>query len=422
MSDSNSSFAFKMLIFAMVVMFTLPVMITNFVPQVNNTIDEEELLQDYYSFTGSSQGHTAEAVWVLTGIYTPYMGENYGYTDDGWLYGSRVQTNSPTQYRDSPYAFTVYRDESGYYRYYWDSADYDADKGTGYKGTYRPATEEDVENNDKLHKGDPVKQDTIGDQYTRVVFDSAQKSNIFFTSAGKHNSSGGAFDSTVGDDKFYYEFTGYRYAFQPLSNIWAVDGDGNRIQVVATTTSLSLIWYQYYTQSGISGQLVLTGSDSGVAYINGDQIVKKFNSTTNTARFPMTFNGGVQMFVTIKLDPHYLSQGVTVKDCYDFGYWSIMVTSLSTDTNAYTGTDFSLDIEKIFTTIIDLMTFNYTKYGMSDMMGAICSFIIIIPLYAGLIALALSSWEALIITGIFLVIQSLATVVTNWGGWFGGLF
>ena len=420
--ESDSSFAFKMLIFAIVIMMAMPIMINNFVPSKAIDIDEDQLLEDYYSFTGASRGHTKEAVWVLTGIYTPYEGGNYGYTDDGWLYGSRIPTSSPTQYRDSPYGFTVYRDDNGIYRYYWDSADYDADKGTGHKGTYRPATAEDVEENDKLNIGDPVKQKELGDMYTYVVFDSNQKSNIFFTSAGKHNASGDKFDATVGDKQFYYEYTGYRYAFQPTSDSWTSDGDGNKIQITATTTSLSLIWYEYYTQSGISGQLVLTGSDSGVAYINGDQIVKAFDSTTNTARFLMTFNGGVQMGIYVKLDPYYLSQGYTVKQCYDYGYWSIMVTSLSTDSKAYTGTDFSLNIFDIFTTLIKLMTFNYTDFAMSDMMGAICSFVIVIPLYAGLIALALGSWQAMIITGILAVIETVATLISNWGGWFGGLF
>ena len=408
-----------MLIFAMVIMVATPIMITNFVPSQAIDIDQDALLDDYYEFTGTAKGHTKEAVWVLTGIYTPYQGANYGYTDDGWLYGSRVQENTPEQYDGSPQSFKVYRDDNGLYRYYWDTADYDKYAGTGHKGSYRPATEEDHEKNDKIEVGDPIPQDTLGDLYTHVVFDRSQMSNIFFSPQAKYGENGELYDNTVGSKHFYYEYTGYRYAFQPVSDSWTSDGDGNKIHITATTTSLSLIWYQYYTQTGISGQLVLSGNDSGVAFINGDQIVRAFDSTTNTARFAMTFNGGVEMGIYVKISPYATTTlGMTVKEAYDMGYWSIMVTSLSTDPNAYVGTDFNLDINKIFMTLVDLMTFNYAKYNMSDMMGMICSFVVVIPLYAGLIALALSHWEALIITGIFLVIQTMATLMSNFGSWF----
>lgn len=423
MASSDSEYTYTMLIFAMVLMIVMPIMINNLVPSQAIDVDQDALLDDYYEFTGSSQGHTKEAVWVLTGIYTPYAGGNYGYTDDGWLYGSRVQYNTPEQYENSPQSFKVYRDDNGLYRYYYDTADYDKDKGTGHKGSFRIATEEDHQNNSNIAVGSDIKQSTLGDLYTHVVFDRSQMSNIFFSPQAKYGENGKLYDNSIGGDHFYYEYTGYRYAFQPTSDSWTSDGDGNKIQITATTTSLSLIWYQYYTQTGISGQLVLSGSDSGVAYINGDQIVRAFDSTTNTARFAMTFNGGVEMGIYVKIDPYAtMTLQKTVKEAYDEGYWSIMVTSLSTDPNAYVGTDFSLDINKIFMTLVDIMTFNYSKFNMSDMMGAICSFVIIIPLYAGLISLALAHWEAMIFTAIFLAIQTIATLVSNWGGWFGGLF
>ena len=96
-----------------------------------------------------------------------------------------------------------------------------------------------------------------------------------------------------------------------------------------------------------------------------------------------------------------------------------MVTSMTTDALAYAGTDYTLNIFNVFETLIDLMTFNYTSYGMSDTMGLVCSFIIVIPLYAGLISLAISSYPVLIFTGILAVLESVAAVVRNWTGIFG---
>lgn len=34
----------------------------------------------------------------MTGCYTPYQGTNYGYTPDGWLYGTKITDITPEQY------------------------------------------------------------------------------------------------------------------------------------------------------------------------------------------------------------------------------------------------------------------------------------------------------------------------------------
>lgn len=394
----NSEFAYKMLIFAMVIMVSLPMMITVFIPTMEQQ-NADSVLEDYYDFTGASRSQTKEAVWVLRGIYTPYEGDKYNYTEDGWLYGARVSGYAPSQYQGTQFGFEVYLSEDGYYRYLYDSADYDPDKGTGHKGMFQNKDAEEAQGS--------------GDIYTSVVFDSNEKSDIFFTKDSKYNSDGSPYNKDI-DVPFYYSFSGWRYSFSPLSDSTTLDADGNPIKIIATSSSLSLIWYYYYTAyGGIAGQLVLSGSDEGVSYLSGDQIVRAFDSTTSTARFNMTFNGGVQMGIYIRIDPYYLTQGYTVKDCYDAGLWSIMVTSLSTDSDAYTGTDYSLNIWSIFETLIDLMTFNYADYGMSTFMGIICSMIVVIPLYAGLISLAIDSYPVLILTGILAVFQTIASVLGN---------
>ena len=320
------------------------------------------------------------------------------------MFGSRITYNAPTQFQDTPFAFSIQRNAQGIYEYAANSADYQI----------APSNTDQNQAGDSLGTGHAK-----GDLYTNVVLDIAQKSDIFFSQQAKQFFNGNDLDPQDNSGHFFYDFTGYRYAFQPVSDSWTVDADGNKVQVTATTTSLSLIWYSYYTADGIAGQLVLSGNDSGVGYLTGDQIVRAFDSTTNTARFAMTFNGGVEMGIYVKINSWYLSQGYTVKQCYDAGWWSIMVTSMTTDALAYAGTDYTLNIFNVFETLIDLMTFNYTSYGMSDTMGLICSFIIVIPLYAGLISLAISSYPVLIFTGILAVIESVAAVVRNWTGIFG---
>jgi len=188
-----------------------------------------------------------------------------------------------------------------------------------------------------------------------------------------------------------------------------VDNDGNRIPVTANTTSLSLIWYEYYGNSGISGQLILTGSDSGVAYLTAQQIIYAFNNTTSTAKFNMTFNN-VDMNVYIRINPYYLSQGLSIEECYNRGYWEIMVTSISTDVDAYNTTEFSFNIYNIFDTLIDLFTFDTADYGISGTMGTICSLVMVIPLYCALISIGITFYPALLIAGILAAIQGLASI------------
>lgn len=81
--------------------------------------------------------------------------------------------------------------------------------------------------------------------------DTDQKSQIFITSGNKHQ---------MDDGTFYYEFNGYRYSFSPLQD-YSYDQKTN---IQAKTSSCSLIWYQYTSDSGIAGQLVVSGTDKGV--------------------------------------------------------------------------------------------------------------------------------------------------------------
>ena len=403
----DTSFTFKMLIFAMAMMILLPMFINIYCPEANSGATEDEVLDGYYQMTGQ-KASTKVSVWPLTGIYLPYSGGTYGYTEDGWLYGSEIKTYTPAQYgTGTPENYVVYKDDTGVFRYYADSADYDPDLGTGHRGSYHIATTQSDPydaskpvSSTNYTVGDYVPYDEPGELYTAVNFDKDHMSSIFFMESSR---------TETDDGFFYYDYDGYRLAFQPISSYTAVDADGNAKPIIATTTSLSLIWYQYYTQSGVAGQLVLSGSSGGLAYLNAAQILQAFSHTTTTASFDMVFNG-ITMTVYIKIDPMYLSSGYTVEECYNAGWWSIMVTSLSADSSAYTGTDFSLNPAKMLDTVIDLFTFNYSDYSMSSWLGAILSLLISLPFYAALIAICLDHAYLWIAVGILGAIQALASL------------
>ncbi len=357
----SAQFTHGILIAAMVIAIMLPSMLT-IATSLNDTgIDDttEKVLGNYYQFTGSRP--VKEAVWALEGIYRPYQGgSSYGYTDDGWLYGSRVDSYRPSQYQGTNYAYTVNR-SNGLYYYGTDTINGDHESG---------------------------------ELYTSVAMDPTEKSDRFFTQNGK----------TQQDKWFYYDYTGYRYSFKPLANYNGVDADGKPIDVTSTDTSLSLIWYDYYGSQGISGQLILSGSDSGVAYLTADEIVSRFSTTTSTSKFDMFFNG-VQMNVYIRLNPVYLAQTGDIEACWNQGYWEIMVTSLSTDVDAYMNTDFSFNPMDIFMTMVKLLTFDTADFGISGWLAVVLSIAYAVPLYAALIALAMENEIVLILAGILAAIQ-----------------
>lgn len=375
----DSKFAYGMLMFALTMTLLLPMGLSMFAhTNVTADLNTEEQISGYYDFTGTNP--TREAIWSLTGIFTP-MGidrngeantEAYGYSDDGWLYGDSLPSYSPSQYSQSDAEYTVEKGTDGLFRYTEDVA-----------------------------MGDHKK----GELYNNVSFDVNKKSPIFFAPSLKQEQ----------DGHFYYTFGGYRYSFQPTSSYRTQTSDGDTIDVIPNTTSLSLIWYQYYTssQSGISGQLIISAQDFSVAYLNASQIIQAFNSTTSTAKFTLNFSG-VPINLYIRIDPVMLNNGLSIQQCYDRGYWSVMVTSLSTDSSAYMQSDNSLNPYAIFETMKDLLTFNYRDYGISDEMGVVCSLLIVVPFYAGLIAMCIGgATHMLIIAGILAAIQGIATLFSK---------
>lgn len=389
----SPDFTLRMITMGLVIALLLPMGMSVLAPMAYNGSNPDEVLEGYAEFTGQTAS-TKVSVWPLTGIYTPFTGGSYdpetgktttyGYTDDGWLYGSSVMAYTPSQYVGDDQMYTVYKADDGVFRYWSDSKDYDELNGTGHKGRV-------IENGRVTYPGD---------LYTNVNFDVRQQSDIFFIESSKQEDGAG---------HFFYDYSGYRMAFQPISNYTAQNADGKEIPVIATTTSLSLIWYSYYNQSGISGNLVISGSTSGVAYVNAATILGAFNSNTNTAKLNMVFNG-VNMGIYIKIDPMKTASGYTVQQCFDLGYWSIMVTSMSVESNAYLGTDSSMNIVKILETMFDLFTFNMDDYRVSPFIATLCSIIFVLPLYAALISLGLEHTPLLILVGILAAIQAMATL------------
>lgn len=386
LADIPMDFTFKAIIFATAIMFLLPTMINLFVEQTDVSATSElsdELLKGYQDFTGTSSTNVHEELWVMNGIYTPYgigidgngneyQTQSYFYTPDHWIHSGRVTNYRPIQYVNQPPDHSVYYDST--------------DK------CYRYSSASTIDGYSQ------------GDLYTSITMDSDHKSDVFFTSNSK---------TTIGDN-FMYDYTGWMYSFVPSNDYYVVDANGNSRQVIATSTSLNLIWYDVYGQaSGLSGNLVISGNDSGVAYLDANSIVQAFNSTNNISKFTMIFNG-VECYVYIKISAYYLSQGMNVEDCFNAGYWNVMITSKSTEITTYMSSEYSMNVSNIWDTMVDIFTFNLDSYNMSPMMKTVASITISLCLYAMLLTIGLSCWPVLILAGLVAVIQSFSIADVDW--------
>ena len=385
---SSESFIQGAMVFGFMVLLLMPMMISIFMyPNGSEDLDSyatqdtiDDLLSAYNNFTSNSS--LKEQPWALTGIYTPYLGGTYHYTSDGWLYGDLITNYSPSQYQLTSGKYTVVQGMNGIENNAIDGQGNRSNNYTGKVYTYQ------VENGKITQDGHKN-----GDAYAYVTMDVAQQSDIFFTDQLKQTQGEG----------FYYEYSGYRYCFQALQDGYTqyTDAKGNVgvTKLNATTSSLSLIWYNFVGQSGISGQLIISGSDKGVAYLTASDIIKAFNSNTNTARFEMQFNG-VPMIIYIRIDPSMTSSGMSIEECYQKGYWSLMVASLSTNPVDYYSSSYSLSPEKIWDTTISLLTFDMDSYDMSPTMRSLTSIVFCGVLLTMIIAIALANPKVLLIAAI----------------------
>ena len=349
----------------------------------------EELLGAYNDITGSSV--QTEQIWGLTGIYTPYGIDANGNPSnksltlkDGWVAGDRVVTYTPTQYNGATtidagkLGYTVNYDSAQKLYYY---VDHGEDLGDITDGT--------------------VSTPHTGTLYTDVTMDVTKKSDMFFTIGNKQQMENGT---------FFYQFTGYRYCFQALSDFYYTEST----PISHTDSSLSLIWYQYTSDSGISGQMVLAGSDSGVNYITAQQICTSFNSANYTSKFTMQFNG-IEMSIYIKLSAYAITHGYSVTDCYNNGYWSVLVTSPMASTSSGGGSNSSFDSfdpQRVFDIVIGLLSFHSEDYGLTGIAGTLAGTVFSLSLYTSLIAIGLTFWPVLLIAGIIAILQT--SLITDW--------
>lgn len=397
--SGDTQFTYKKIVGGLLIISLLPIVINLFVAPVN--VDEwqgeyESISQTYYEARGTPAGSGIE-LWTLSYIATPYTSTNYGYTDDGWLHGGLITDVSPTQYQGAAWSGETFKAAR-------------ADNGVWYY-TVAPSNNPNIvvattDDADHVHITD-YNGATV---YSAVVMDTAHTSDTFFT----------AQDSSRVDfnGHYYYGYSGWRYAFSPLHSYSATNGDGTVYDVKSNSSSLSLIYYQYNSIDGIAGQLSLSGSDNGLSYLSGADIVRAYEGINFTATFDMKFNS-IPMHIQIRLNPTAIASGMSVEDCWNGGYWSVMVYG-DKDVEDYVGglyggNNDDHSIENIFNVFVDLFSFRISDhYEIDGWVGTLASMTFSLAFYATLLAIGVSNpymWMIIAIVGLF---QTLLTVGTGW--------
>lgn len=389
----DNSWTFSWILIASIILFVSPIAMITFLPEKISGDDWEQEMasmeETYYNMTGQ-RSNSEMNLWTLKGVYTPYDGVNVGYTDDGWIYGTRIYNVNPEQYQASntvgvsTTSLGIRQANNGLW--YYTSA-------PSYRSDITVATWGGTDNRDVMNP-------ETATVCSMVVFDENHVSDTFFTTATKQ---------TQGSN-YYYAFTGYRYVYGPLSD-YHIDVGGKATKVDSTTTSLSLIWYKYTTYSGISGQLTISGSDTGLSYLTADDIVREFNSHNYSATFDMQFNG-VTMHLVIYMDPMYL-QTMNVTQAYNAGYWSVMVYSDAVAEDLVSQT-YDLSAENIVETVINIFTFNLAEqYDVDGWVGTLFSLFFSLVFYAVALVVCLEHAYLMIALGVVALIQVAVSAISG---------
>lgn len=262
-------------------------------------------------FTGESMLNMTP--WVLTGVYTPWMLE-YGLdghvTDDNWLYGEALTGKDEYPYigkvegikldpKNKSSRLIGVGDDT--YRYM---------EKTGLQWWANHTSLEDSLGTSKfapigwlVHEGIISLADVLGiDKY---VYDTRY----------------------VGT----WDYTGYRYVFDPVLPFQtsSTDEEGGGPRTSVKDGALSVVWYSYNGQEGLSGALDVYGGDVLLASYSATDIIAAYNDGTGHAtHYEFDFQG-TMLDLYVQFDEDVVQLGMPLMEAWTNGHWSMAISSLT---------------------------------------------------------------------------------------------
>lgn len=280
---------------------------------------------DLISFSG--EGMINQNPWVLEHVYTPWEvsdGVNASHIDDdNWLYGEEITSadysgglNESTNIRLDPdwkSSVPITVSSSEYVYEFVDGYTWWGDPDNPFSIITRP-----------------IGEFFGGDIYT--------------------------YDSVTATQ---FNHTGWRYVFNPTLPFSVADND-NPNNTSSKDGSLSVVWYDYGGQEGLSGGLQIYGGDVLLSSYSASDIVAGYNNTSTYATtYDFNFNG-TMLTLSIRFDADVLAEGTPLMQAFSAGNWTMAISSLSAG-NFYDieeSTSFASTAGSMVDTFVSIYTFD----------------------------------------------------------------
>lgn len=308
-------------------------------------------LDDIYSERASLELYTGESMisqapFMLQHVYLPYVfGEEYHFTEEGWLYGSEL----------------LNEDGEPYYAYGGD--EYGIGKTTirldpAYKSTV-PLYES------QTYYTTFVKEsyfDFMGGGFWQGLVEGAL---TFVGALHNDNITDAIYRDAPSKDAYpTWNYTGYRYELDPMLRINTENGTSTK---AVDDAKLSIVWYDLDGQEGISGGLVLYNSKTNaiLASYTAAEIVAAYNPMSqNASHFKLNFDGTI-VNMWIKFDPDVIVNNLDLSQSFSLGKWTVAFTSASADTylDLQNSNSFSASLGSMLDTYIDIFTMDLPDIG-----------------------------------------------------------
>lgn len=335
----------------------------------------QEYREELSRFTGESMLN--QTPWVLSVVYTPWFFEDglEGHiTDDNWLYGEAITSSAPDE--EDP--------DSLYYPY--------IGKSSGIK--LDPSQKSSI----LLSVGD----DTYDYVYRNGMEWWAQHYGVAeYIALGPVGwlAHEGIIDlaDVLGIDKYTYDtktvgtwnYTGYRYVFDPTLPF----ADAQTASV--RDGALSIVWYSYNGQEGLSGALDVYGGDVLLASYSASDIISAYDSSSGYAiQYDFDFNGTV-LNLYIQFDVTAIESGVPLIEAWTTGQWSMAISSETVGNflDIDGSTSYSVTGGSMIRTFIQIYTLSLPNIN-NDWMNVILWLLVGLPMTLSLALITLRVMEA----------------------------
>lgn len=332
MAEDGDSVQLAVAVFCLTISLAVSILMPIALPGQGDGTDWQEVYgarAELEGFTGASM--TNQSPWQLTGVYLPYIsGQEFQVIDD-WLTGPAVDYPYIGEYSaikldpsmKSSVPLAVQEDvqtvNTGYYQWYW----------TAYDGGLNPF----------YNFSNWVSQSLGWGTVDPYVYRTAELPT--------------------------WEYSGYRYEFQPILKINTTDGEN---ELATDDGRLSIVWYDTYGTEGISGGLMLYSNQTRgvVANITAAEIVADYSrSDAYATHYTLNFDG-IPVNMYIRFDPDVITGSQDLMDAWSSGDWSLAfsVTSASNLLDLENSMANAVSIGTIIDTYVKIMTMDIPQLNI----------------------------------------------------------